>query len=133
MATITDAALTISHDHTKKTARPVVKCKVRFTPLEQCLMKGCPGQRMFKLKCQLWGKDSFFTGADDFLYTYGSVYYFPDASPTAAEDRTYDVTVGEGLLDEDWGQDEIYGKLSLVNLFTNVQSQKKTNTVSHSF
>ena len=45
----------------------------------------------------------------------------------------YTATVGEGLLDEDWGTDEIYGKLILYNLFTFVQIKKKTNTVSHSF
>lgn len=133
MATITEAKITISHNHTKKTARPVVTCKVNFTGTELCLMKACPKQKMFKLKCQLWGEDSFLTGADDFLYTYNTVYYFPDPTPTSPESRQFDVTVGEGLLDEDWGQDEVYGKLILQNLFAWVKIQKKTNVVSHHF
>lgn len=133
MATITNAVLAISHDHTKKTARPVVKCTVNFTPLELCQMKTCAGTRLFKLKCQLWGADSGLTGADDFLYTYSNVFYFPDPSPTPSENRAFDVLVGEGLLDEDWGEDEIYGKLILQNLSTMVQITKKTNEVHHSF
>jgi hypothetical protein len=36
MATITNAVLTLSHDHTKKTVRAVVTCNVNFTVLEQC-------------------------------------------------------------------------------------------------
>ena len=80
----------------EKTAKPVVKCKVHFTGLELCLIKSCPGQRMFKLKCQLWGKDSGLTGGDDFLYTYPTVFYFPDATPTSPESRTFEDTVGEG-------------------------------------
>ena len=133
MANITNAKLTIAHDHTKKTARPVVKCDVNFTEQELCQMKNCAGSRFFKLKCQLWGEDSGLTGADDFLYTYSDVFYFPDASPTGTETRTFDVTVGEGLLDEDWGQDEVYGRLKLVNLYTLAEVTKKTNTVSHNF
>jgi hypothetical protein len=43
------------------------------------------------------------------------------------------VTVGEGLLNEDYGTDEVYGKLLLQNLFTMVQIQKKTNEISHHF
>lgn len=132
MASITNAQLTITHDHEKRTARAVVRCNVNFTELELCLMRTCK-TRMFKLKCQLWGADSGLTGADDFLYTYSNVYYLPDASPTSPETRTFDVTLGEGVLDEDWGEDEVYGKLILQNLLTLVQVTKKTNTVSHHF
>lgn len=92
MAFITDAKLTISHDHQKKTATPVVICKIKFTLLELCLMKTCP-QRWFKLKCQLWGEDP---GSDQFLYTYPSVYYFPDQTPSETETKEFKDTVGEG-------------------------------------
>jgi hypothetical protein len=132
MATITNATLALTHDHNKKTVRAVVRCKVNFTELELCQMKTCSG-RFFKLKCQLWGSDSGLTGADDFLFTYSDVFFFPDPSPAASESRTFDVLLGEGVLDEDWGQDEVYGRLRLVNLSTLVQVTKKTNTVSHSF
>lgn len=133
MATITNASLSLAHDHQKKTVRAVVKCNVNFTPLEVCQMKACPGARLFKLKCQLWGADSGLTGADDYLYTYSNVFYFPDPSPAAVESRTFDVLLGEGVLDEDWGEDEIYGKLILSNLSSMVAISKKTNQVSHSF
>jgi hypothetical protein len=133
MASIIKANLAITHDHKKKTARAVVTGIVSFTPYELCLMKTCPQQKMFKLKCQLWGKDSGLTGADDFLYTYPNVYYFPDPTPTPEETRVFDVTLGEGVLDEDWGEDEVYGLLKLQNLFTLVQVTKKTNVVHHSF
>ena len=35
-------------------------------------------------------------------------------------------------MDEDWGQDEVYGKLILTNLFSLVPVTKKTNVVHHS-
>jgi len=134
MATIRDAKLKISRDHSKKTARPVVTCKVYFSPFELCLMKSCPESRMFKLKCQLWGADS--PDPDDYLYTYSTLYYFPDPTPTSPENRTFDVTVGEGLLDEDsWPRpkDEIYGKLIIYNLFTGAVNTKNTNQVHQYF
>jgi hypothetical protein len=133
MASITDAKLSIRHDHPKKLAYVTVTCKVNFTGMEMCLMEACPRQRMFKLKCQLWGADSFLTGGDDHLWTFINVYYFPDPTPTTPEDRKFEVTLGEGVLDEDWGTDEVYGKLILQNLFTLVKIEKKTNQVSHNF
>lgn len=133
MATITNAKLVLTHDHHKKTVQAVVTCNVNFTALELCQMKACRETRFFKLKCQLWGADSGLTGADDFLFTYSNVFFFPDTTPTATESRKFDVLLGEGVLDEDWGEDEVYGLLKLVNLATMVQVTKKTNTVSHSF
>ena len=133
MATITNATLTLTHDHRKRTVQAVAKCNVNFTALELCQMKNCSGSRLFKLKCQLWGSDSGLTGADDFLYTYINVYYFPDPTPTATEIRTFDVVLGEGVLDEDWGEDEVYARFRLVNLSSLVEITKKSNTVSHSF
>ena len=133
MATITEAKLKITHDHSKKTGHAIVTCEIKFTGLELCMMKQCPEENLFVLKCQLWGEDSFLTGADDFLYTYDTVHRFPDGSPTAVESRKFEVVVGESLLDEDWGTDEVYGKLLLRNMFTMVQITRNTNTVSHSF
>lgn len=133
MATITNAQLKITIDANKRQATPVVTCTINFTALELCQMKTCKDVHWFKLKCQLWGADSGLTGADDFLYTYSTVFYFPDASPAASENRTFQATVGQGVLDEDWGEDEVYGKLILTNLSSQIQIQKKTNTVHYSF
>jgi hypothetical protein len=73
------------------------------------------------------------TFGDDFLFTYSNVFFFPDGSPTASEDRTFEVLLGEGVLDEDWGQDEVYALFQLVNIYTTTEVKKKSNTVSHSF
>lgn len=134
MATISAQKLSITHDHTKKTARCIVTGKVNFDQLELFLMQ--QGLK-FKLKCELWGDDSGLTGSDDKLFTYSPVKYFPDASPAASESVSFDVTLGEGVLDEDGFLggyvDEIYGKLILTNLYTTVTVSKTTNIVSHSF
>lgn len=133
MATIFNAKLTISHDHDKKLAYPVVKCNINFNGLEYCQMQTCVESTLFKLKCQLWGADEFLTGADDLLYTYPTVHFYPDADPARTESAKFEAILGEGVLDEDWGVDEIYGKLILVNLLTMKPITKKTNVVSHSF
>lgn len=133
MASISNATLAIQHDRSKKLANVTVKCDVNFTTLELCQMKSCRDGRHFKLKCQLWGADSGLTGDDDFLYTLGNVFYFPDTTPAATESRTFTVTLGEGVLDEDWGEDEVYALLLLTNLTSSAQVSKKTNQVHHSF
>ena len=133
MASITNATLNLTHDHRKKTVQAVAKCTVKFTTLELCQMKHCSEAKLFKLKCQLWGADSGLTGADDFLFTYSNVFYFPDPTPAASESRTFDVLLGEGVLDEDWGEDEVFAKFRLVNLSSLVEIRKNSNTVSHHF
>lgn len=130
MATITNATLTISHNHTSKTGKVIAKCNVNFTAFEINQMKQ---GLQFKLICQLWGADSGLNGADDFLYTMPTVKYFPDANSTATESVTFEATVGEGVLNEDTGTDEVYAKLKLTNLYTLVTVSKNTNEVSHSF
>lgn len=133
MATISNATLSLSHDTRKKIVTATVKCNVNFTALELCQMKSCKESRHFKLKAQLWGEDSGLNFGDDHLWTYSDVFFFPDGTPTASESRSFTITLGEGVLDEDWGQDEVYGKLLLTNLGSMTQVVKKTNTVHHSF
>ena len=55
MASISNAVLSLTHDHEKKTVRAVVKCDVNFTSLEQCQMKTCARTRFFKLKVSALG------------------------------------------------------------------------------
>ena len=133
MALITDVKLSIKHDHHKNLAHVQVSCKIAFTTLELCLMKSCTKTKMFKLKCKLWGEDGWFTGADDFLYTMPVVFFFPDSTPTANESKTFQVTVGEGLLDEDWGRDEVYARVYLSNYLSQTTISRKSNVVSHRF
>ena len=130
MATISNARLDIEHDHTKKLARCRVTAKVHFTPYERQQM---PLGLRFRLDCQLWGEDlGNWLNPDDHLYNFGSKY-FPDASITPTEDVTFQTTVGENLLDEDLGKDEIYSLLILKNLYTNIIIKAKSNVVKHKF
>lgn len=129
MATISNANLQVSHDHTKKTARVIVTAMVNFSAYELSEIR--QGLR-FKLRCRLWGSDSGLTGADDALYAFPSKY-FPDSTPSASEKAVFDVTLGEGVLDEDIGTDEVYGRLTLINLYTLTRVSKRTNEVAHNF
>ena len=133
MATITSAKLSISHDHTDQTATPVVSVAIRFSDFEMSLMQQNPGTRLFKLRCQLWGADSGLNGPDDYLWTYPKVHYFPDGNPSPSETRTFSYTLGDGVLDEDNGVDDVYAKVVLTNLFTNQTIKKNSNEVQHSF
>lgn len=129
MAKISDAALTITQN-ANGTSRAVVRCKVTFTLYEMNQMKA--GLRL-RLKAELWGDDAWALGGDDKVYTYTPIKYFPDAAPTTTETITFDTILGEGVLDEDIGRDEIYGRLTLVNLYTMVTASAKTNTINRHF
>src|SRR5262245_9666016 len=102
MATIPVRTLTLTHNHTNETVHAVAKCKVNFTPLEQFQMRGAPQGSFFKLKCQLWSAvGGFLDIGSDLLFTYNTVFRFPDSTSAATESGTFDVVVGAGLLDED--------------------------------
>ena len=98
-------------------------------------MNGAPQGSFFKLKCQLWGGvDGFLDIGEESLFTYTDVFYFPDSTSAAIESRTFDVVVGEGVLDEDsTDTDEIFALFKLVNLSTLVEVKRRSNTVSHIF
>jgi hypothetical protein len=101
-------------------------------------MKNCEGTRFWKLKCELWADDpdwlpSWLGGQDDKLFTFEKVVFFPDASPAAVEHADFNVTVGEGLLDEDLGRDEIYASFKLSNLSSGQTITKRSNVVKHHF
>lgn len=129
MASISNPTLQITHDHTKKTARVIVSATVQFSPYE---MNEIREGLKFKLKCRLWGSDSGLTGANDPLFAFPSKY-FPDTTPSAVEKVSFDVTLGDGALDEDLGTDEIFARLTLVNLYTLTNVTRKTNTIVHNF
>lgn len=133
MASIRNAKLKLTPDTATKTVKAVVTCDVHFTPQDLCQMRNCAQIPFFKLRGELWGEDGTLFNPDDHLFTYTNVYYFPDATSAAMESRTFEVTVGTSLLDEDLGRDEIYGKLRLTNLYTRAEVQAKTNVVSGRF
>ena len=135
MASISVPKLTIVHDHVEKTARCHVTAKVNFDAFEMNQMKA--GAKC-KMKCQLWGDDSGITGGDDNLYTYGKVYFFADATPSAIESVDFDIVLGEGVLNEDditgGFVDEVFGKLILSSAHLPSCNRKaNTNVVSHNF
>jgi hypothetical protein len=127
MATITERKLTISHNHDTRTAKCTVTAKVNFTLFEFNQMR--EGLR-FRLRCTLWGDDA---ANDSLQFTYPTVKMFPDGNPTRTESIKFEATLGEGVLNEDQGVDEIYGKLTLLNTFTNQSVNGNTNVVTHSF
>ena len=130
MASITNAVLKLDHNHAKKTVRAVATCKVQFTPYEVKEMQ--EGLR-FKLMCRLLGLDPA-PPKNPLLFIYPAPRFFPDQSPTPGESVTYDVTLGEGVLDEDQTGDdidEILAKFTLTNLYTGKSISKKSNVVSH--
>lgn len=97
-------------------------------------MTGAPSGSFFKLKCKLRsGVGGVFDFGEDDLFTYSNIYYFPDATSAASESRTFDVSLGEGVLDEDIGTDEVYAQFMLVNMSTGNGVNKNSNTVSHEF
>jgi hypothetical protein len=132
MATLVAANLSINVNAAEKTARCIVTCKAVFTPFELKEMK--EGLK-FVMHCNLWGEDlgiGNWLNPDDFIFSYGSKF-FPDATPTASETATFDATLGTSLLDEDWGTDEVYGLVTLRNLYTNNTVKRKTNVIVRNF
>ncbi|MBK8622619.1 MAG: hypothetical protein IPN79_12905 [Saprospiraceae bacterium] len=130
MASLSNVVLTLIRDKVKKTVNVKVTGNVNFTPLEMCMMKQCKDSGLFKLRCKLWVEDSpLFTGADDLLFIFPNVFTYPDGSPTNPENFTFQTVVGESLLNEDWGQDEIYARAELTNNLSLTTVTKKSNVV----
>lgn len=127
MATITNAKLEVGSNAATGTSNCVVTCRVSFTKYELNEMK--EGLK-FALHCTLWGEDSI--TPDDFIFSYASKHY-PDASPSNPELATFTATLGTNLLNEDFGTDEVFGRLRLKNLYTGNVVNAKTNVVKRSF
>jgi hypothetical protein len=130
MASLSNANLTLTRDTDKKTVRAVASVRITFTTFELNQMK--QGLR-FRLRAKLMGADSGLFGGDDDLFTYTPSKTFPDATPNNVENATFDVVLGEGVLDEDTGTDEIYAKFELTNLFTLVTVRRNSPEVTGNF
>lgn len=132
MATITNAKLEIGSSPTAGTSNCVVTCRVSFTKYELNEMK--EGLK-FALHCNLWGEDlgpGNWLNPDDFIFSYASKH-FPDATPANPEMVTFTATLGTSLLNEDFGTDEVYGRLRLKNLYTGNVVTAKTNVIKRNF
>ena len=130
MATILSANLSITVSSNKLT--PVVRYTIAFSQGDLNLMKQFPG--LYRVRCELWGSDSGFNGADDKLYVYPITKSYPDGSPAAIEEGSFSAVLSKGAeLDEDFGGDEVYGKIILHNTFAGTKTSKNSNEVSGSF
>ena len=130
MATIMSANLTITVSSNKVT--PVMRYKVFFSQGDLNLMKQFPG--LYRVRCELWGADSGLTGGDDKIFVYPTIKVYPDGSPSALEEGNFTAVLNKGAeLDEDFGGDEVYGKVILHNTFANTKVAKNSNEVSGSF
>ena len=136
--TISDGKLTIQHDPIKKTARVVVVCKVQFAEWEHYFLMWHPNAKLFRLYCQIWGKNrSLKKGGDIHLYTYPERYFFPKRKPNSSERRSFsrlylnNLNIGDSFFRKDDRFDGIYGKLYLDNLVTMFLDVKKTNVISN--
>jgi hypothetical protein len=129
MATISNASLRIVSNPQTKTSQCTISCRVGFTQYE---FNEMPQGLRFALHASLWGDDLPPINPDDFLFSYASIIY-PDASPGRVENATFTATVGTSLLDEDFGRDEVFGQLTLKNLYTGNVVKAKTNVVKREF
>ena len=130
MPSLTDRKLTITHQHPTKTAKVTARCDVNFNAAEVALMKTAPTAKWYKLKCKLKGDDPIW---DDNVYNMPTVHYFPNGTSNSLYNNvTFEATVGEGLLNEDIGEDEIYAEFTLTPLAAG-NATGKSNVVSHSF
>jgi hypothetical protein len=127
MASIELPKLTIKVIPNTETAECVVTCNVRFSRYEMSQIQ--LGLR-FKLSCKLWERD--IVTPDDYLYGFGD-QIFPDTTPTTLESVTFRQILGLSLLNQEWGTDEIYGRLELKNLYTRDSVPANTNVVKRRF
>ncbi len=130
MASITQRRLDLQRDRATQTVKAVATCRINFTTFEVNQMKE---GLQFRLRCKLMGADSGLTGSDDDLFTYTPSRRFPDSTPTASENVTFEETLGDDVLNEDLGTDEIYARFLLTNLFTQITVRGNSPEVSGNF
>lgn len=123
---IVDEKLIIDHNQNRKLANVTVSGEIRFSPQEMYQMINYE-EKLFKLKCELWGQDII---DKDKLYTFNPLKYYPSYTPNPIERFTFKEILGQGVLDEDVGKEEIYAKLILTNLLTGNQVIDKTQATS---
>jgi hypothetical protein len=105
MANLSNPTLTIKLISGTNNADVTATVVVKLTAFELNLVKNL-GLK-FKLKARLWGQDGGFNGGDDDLFS------FSTQTISAGGTFTFKTTVSRNVLDEDWGNDEIYAKFTL--------------------
>ena len=107
-----------------------VECDIKFNELELCQMRTCEKTTLFELRCSLYGDDPLF---DDHLFDFGEVKSYPDGSPASDVHAVFETNATPNSLNEDWGTDELYGRLKLTNMLNRHELVRDTNIVSRSF
>ena len=130
MPYLSNCTLTTKRDSAKKLIAVTAKATVNFSTLERSFMSLFPAERYYRLKCKLYGEDGWLD-QDNVLYVFTDAFYFPDGTvPDGTERRTFEVTLGEGVLDEDLGRDEVYARFSIYSyLASRTVSRMDTETV----
>lgn len=144
MANLTTPNLQIIRDNSKQTARIIVAGSALFTEYEMSQMK--LGLK-FRMECRIIGDDAspgsndkftdiftgdFFDRANNVLFVFNPKTY-PDGSPSSTEKYSFEATVGQSLLNEDKGGDEIVARVTLINLYTGNRVERRTNLVKGDF
>jgi hypothetical protein len=114
MAGMVNPVLTLTRDRATKTVRAVATCRINFNEFELRAMQ--QGTLQFRLRAKLFGADSSLPNVDGDLFTFTPAKFYPDATPNAVEDATFEETLAEELLDEDYlGTDEVVTTFELMN------------------
>jgi hypothetical protein len=131
MPSITNRVLTIERREGGKNYNVRVECDIQFTDIELCQMKVCGEEtKLYKLKCSVLGDDPVF---DDFLFSYSDVKYYPEGNPIPKEHAIFETSASGGLLNEDWGTDDLFARLTLQNLASHVSIEKDTDVIHANF
>lgn len=124
MAAIRNTRLSIGRKDRSGRYPVTVICTVTFLPRELAWMKE---KLNYILKSEIWGDDLFF---DDYLFPLGyTVFGKGGTEPSENNPVKFSQAVPPRMLDEDWGQDEIYAKLKLTNTDTKESVVKRTNII----
>jgi len=128
MAGLANPVLTLTRDRAAKTVRAVARCRINFNPVELEAMQ--QGLLRFRLRARLFGADPVVLGGDSNLFTFVPPKIYPDATPNNFEDATFEETLGEVVLDEDLGTEEIFARFELTNELVQTAIARNSPVVS---
>ena len=123
---VAKVVLTLKHDKKRRTVLVTATPTLTFTAYEVNQMQN--GLR-YRLDCKLYGDDVWY---DDHLFTLES-QSIGATNPSTSMVTTFTTTVGQSLLNEDWGKDEIYAYVQLYNPYTGVRRSRRSPVVSGYF
>jgi hypothetical protein len=131
MASLIRPGLVLRFDHERQTVVVVVLCTIRFSELERCLMKSCPG-KWFTVGAAIWGQDDPpGRRGDRRLFRFRPAQSFGATVPEASLEVRFVDELGWTALDEDRDDvDEIYAEVTLRNHLTEGLLRRRTGTIN---